>query len=74
MSNLNKKKLFKIALIIADMSYDSFGQEYQVSKQAVSQVLSGRDTSQKINDAIDKFIEANIKELQHKLPKIHRII
>lgn len=56
---LNRKQLFKIALVVADQSATQFAEEYGCSLTHLNQVLKDERESAPLIAAIDRFIAAN---------------
>ena len=46
---------FKIALLISNMTYNSFAHKHGVSKQLISQLLTGKTQSKRIEKIIRDF-------------------
>jgi predicted transcriptional regulator len=62
-----QQKMFAHALIEAGYNQTDFAKEIGVSKQAVSQVLSGKINSQAISRGIGDFITENIEHIQNSI-------
>jgi predicted transcriptional regulator len=60
MNTALRQKMFAHALIGAGINQTDFANEIGVSKQAVSQVLSGKINSEAISKKINDFITDNI--------------
>jgi hypothetical protein len=56
-------RLFKIALIIANTTYEAFADCHDISKQLVSQVSFGTSKSKRVSAIMDTFIADNLVEL-----------
>jgi hypothetical protein len=59
---LTKKQLHRIAFTLVGISQREFADFYCVSSQAVDQVASGLNTSKRLSQAIDDFIDASFKK------------
>jgi hypothetical protein len=59
-----RKKQFLVALAHQGMSGADFATLMGVSRQALNAVLNGRGRSQRLEEAIDRFISATAKKLE----------
>ncbi|MHA2010500.1 MAG: hypothetical protein ACW980_24570 [Promethearchaeota archaeon] len=62
-----RQKMFAHALIEAGINQTDFAIEIGVSKQAVSQVLFGKISSEAISRKINKFVDENIELIRDSI-------
>jgi len=62
LDKLSRKRRFKIALTLADISTVKFAESLGVTRSAIHMVIDGKSPSKRVNKAIDDLIITQFKK------------
>jgi len=64
---MNSEIKFRLALILTNMTFKSFAEQHGLSKEYISQIISGKMNSKRIETAVADFIKIQMIVLQSHL-------